>query len=87
MCRKNELTEDIRNLGYVDLIKHFQTMDNYLLKLTVDEFATTCSDYNEDNFLYNKVAAEEFTILNNEETDEARRFQWLINVWYVDSLT
>ena len=75
MCRKNELTEDIRNLGDVDLIKHFQTMDNYLSKLTVDEFATTCGDYNEDHFLYNKVAAEEFTILNNEETDEARRFQ------------
>ena len=47
-----------KNLGDVDSIKHFQTIDNYLSKLTVDEFGKTCSDYNEDIFYITKQVQE-----------------------------
>ena len=50
--------KSIKNLGDVDSIKHFQTIDNYLSKLTVDEFGKTCSDYNEDIFYITKQVQE-----------------------------
>ena len=43
-----DLIEHIKNLGDVDLIKHFQTMDKnatYVSKFTVDEFVKICSDF------------------------------------------
>ena len=50
--------KSIKNLGDVDSIKHFQTIDNDLSKLTVDEFGKTCSDYNEDIFYITKQVQE-----------------------------
>ena len=55
VVKKNK---SIKNLGDVDSIKHFQTIDNDLSKLTVDEFGKTCSDYNEDIFYITKQAQE-----------------------------
>ena len=49
-----DLIEHIKNLGDVDLIEHFQTMDKnatYVSKFTVDEFLKICSDFVEEKFL------------------------------------
>ena len=85
-----DLIEHIKNLGDVDLIKHFQTMDKnatYLSKFTVDEFVKICSDFIEEKILTDILTAGEFTILTDESTDEAGRAQLLIFICYVDAFT
>ena len=84
-----DLIEHIKNLGDVDLIKHFQTMDKnatYVSKFTVDEFVKICSDFIEEKFLTDILTAGEFAILTDESTDEAGRAQLSIFICYVDAV-
>ena len=84
-----DLIEHIKNLGDVDLIKHFQTMDKnatYVSKFTVDEFVKICSDFIEEKFLTDILTAGEFAILTDESTDEAGRAQLSIFIRYVDAV-
>ena len=83
------LIEQIKNLGDIDLIKHFQTMDKnatYVSKFSVDEFVKICSDFIEEKFLTDILTAGEFVILTDESTDEAGRAQLSIFIRYVDAV-
>ena len=84
-----DLIEHIKNLGDVDLMKHFQTIDKnatYVSKFTVDEFVKICSDFIEEKFLTDILTAGEFAILTDKNTDEAGRAQLSIFILYVDAV-
>ena len=86
-----DLIEHIMNLGDIDLIKHFQTMDKnatYLSKFTADKFIKIYSDYIKEKFLTDTTAvtAGKFAILTDESNDDAGRAQLSIFIHYVDSI-
>ena len=69
-----DLIEHIKNLGDIDLLKHFQTMDknaSYLSKFTVDKFVKIFRNYIEEKFLADIVTAGKFAILTDESNDNS----------------